>query len=266
MFFLRYPGSKRKYYNSLLEYIPSKESIEGRYIEPFVGSGAIYLFLHPQRAILSDINKELIDLYKGIKRDPLKVWGFFYSFPTGKEAYYNIRDSKYKSACIAYRAARILYLNRTCFKGMWRHNANGKFNVGYGGEERRWAINKKNLGDLSTDLKKSIIYCDDFELILLKANDGDFIFLDPPYKPGEKEMKHAHYSFGKFTFADQVRLANCIKRLSKEKKVCWVMTNSCHPEIRNLYKDFTIKKMKRGVSNKIGVSTGKSKEIIIKNF
>lgn len=250
----------------ILEHLPHKNKIKGKYIEPFVGGGAVYLLYEPKQAILNDINSDLIDLYKGIKNYYKKVWEIFLSFPSGKSAYYQIRDTDYKTRHISYRAARVLYLNRTCFKGMWRHGYRGNFNVGYGGEERRWVINLENLMLLSEEFKKALIYCRDFEWILEMVNDGDFIFLDPPYKPGEKELKDAHYAYGRFTFDDQVRLAESLNKISERKKIHWLMTNSNHPEIKKLYKNRNITVMKYGTSSKIGIGTVKPQEIIIKNY
>ena len=266
MRFLRYPGSKRKFINFIQKYFPDKQNFKGRYIEPFVGGGAVFLAYSPSNSIINDINTDLIDLYNGIRNSPTRVWKIFSTFPRGKKTYYKIRDSKYKNRGLSYRAARILYLNRTCFKGMWRHGLNGNFNVGYGGEERRWVINYNNLVELSKMFKNAEIINDDFAKILDEVKNGDFIFLDPPYKPGEKELKDAHYSYGKFTFEDQIRLSEKLKELSKKKKVKWLMTNSNHCDVKKLYNEFDILKLKYGTSQQIGVATNKSKEVIIKNF
>jgi DNA adenine methylase len=266
MRFLRYPGGKTKFLNFLYDFLPKSGEIKGTYIEPFVGGGSVFLFTKPTKAILSDINNELIELYKGIKFSPHKVWETFCSFPKGKKAYYLIRDSQYFDKPLSYRAARTLYLNRTCFKGMWRHNPNGNFNVGYGGESRRWAITHDNIIEISKLLKITTLQTSDFELVLEDVNKNDFIFLDPPYKPGQKELKESHYTYGKFTFNDQVRLSNKLKDINKKENIKWVMTNSSNSEIRNLYKEFDIIKVPKGVSGKIGIHTTNSQEILIKNF
>lgn len=264
--FLRYPGGKGKFISHIVKYLPKQEEIVGNYIEPFVGGGSIFLFLRPYRAIISDLNKELIDLYKAVKNYPIKVWDEFEKFPTGKKAYYDIRNSVYDNRPIHYRAARTLFLNRTCFKGMWRHNPNGLFNVGYGGEERRWAISCDNILELSKIFKNAEINNDDFEKTLNKVKDNDFVFLDPPYKPGEKEMQTAHYINGKFTYLDQVRLASTLIKCNSKKKFKWIMTNSNNKYIKNLYKDFKIKKIPIGTGNKPGILTDNSKEVLISNF
>jgi len=266
MRFLRYPGGKTKLLNFLDEYLPKNNEILGNYIEPFIGGGSVFLSIKPINAILSDLNNELIELYKGIRNFPNKVWENFCSFPEGRKAYYAIRDSDYYKQPLAFRAARTLYLNRTCFKGMWRHSPNGNFNVGYGGEERRWVITHQNIVELSKLLKKAKLTVSDFERVLDNVSDGDFIFLDPPYKPGQKELKESHYTYSKFTFEDQVRLSNKLRDISKLKDVRWIMTNSFHLEICNLYKDFNIVKIPKGTSDKIGIHTNDSKEILIYNL
>ena len=138
---------------------------------------------------------------------------------------------------------------------MWRHSANGNFSVGYGGEERRWVINHDNIIDLSNRFKKAEIFESHYEDILKEVKNNDFIFLDPPYKPGERELKEAHYSYGRFTYDDQKKLAEILKKISSKKKFKWLMTNSNHPDIKKLYKkDFNIKNIKVGTSDRIGIS------------
>lgn len=266
MKFLRYPGGKGKQLSFLINYLPKMENIKGKYVEPFVGGGSVFLYLQPKTAVISDLNKDLIELYKGIKNYPHKVWETFKEFPTGKKAYYEIRDSEFTSKPLYYRAARTLYLNRTCFKGMWRHNQNKDFNVGYGGEERRWVITHQNIVELSKIFRTASIEQADFEKVLDTARTNDFIFLDPPYKPGQKEMQTAHYINGRFSFQDQIRLAEKLKEISSKGKVKLLMTNSSHPEIRKLYKGFKIKKMPNSKSGQVGVLTKNNNEVLISNY
>src|SRR3972149_3719155 len=266
MRFLRYPGGKGKLLAFLLNYLPGKNELEGKYIEPFVGGGSVFLYLNPSNTIIADLNAELINLYKAIKNYPHKVWEIFESFPSGKKAYYKIRNGHYKNKPIYYRAARTLYLNRTCFKGMWRHNPEGNFNVGYGGEARRWVITHEGIVELSSKLKKARIMQSDFEDTLDMCSDGDFIFLDPPYKPGEKEMREAHYINGLFSFDDQKRLAGKVKEISKSKNIKWLMTNSSNSEICRLYKGFNITIIPKGTSSVVGVFSNNSNEVLISNY
>jgi DNA adenine methylase len=262
--FIRYPGGKQRLLQYLIPYLPQREEIKGYFIEPFVGSGAVFFAISPKKAILSDINPTLIDLYLGLQKHPLAVWNIFRRFPSTKEGYYQIRDFDIKMD-LTYRAARALYLNRTCFKGMWRENANGQFNVGYGGEDRRWVINKEALLMVSRFLKKAKLLISDFEEIIGNCIKDDFIFLDPPYKPGEKELKHNHYIYIKFTFNDHNRLAIALKKAT-DKGVLWAMTLSSHQDILELYKNTKIIPIKKGTGSKPGLLTSESGEVLVRNY
>ena len=267
MKFLRYPGGKRKLLTFLSNYLPCGKDIQGRYVEPFVGGGSVYFFVKPACATLADLNQELIELYRGIKNSPNKVWHIFKAFPEGKASYYQVRDEKnLEQKSLSYRAARILYLNRTCFKGMWRHNASGDFNVGYGGEDRRWVVTQESLINVSRNLKRAKVVQADFEDTLDSTCDGDFLFLDPPYKPGEVSLTEAHYINGSFTFEDQHRLAEKLMQITRDKQVKWLMTNSSHPEICKLYRNFSLVSVPKGTSNAIGIYTENSREILISNY
>jgi len=263
--FLRYPGGKRRFIAYLSAHIPSRKQICGRYFDPFVGGGAVLFYVKPKRAIISDINSELIDLYKVVRSSPQAVWEVYRSLPSGKEAYNQIRALRYKDLDPALGAARLLYLNRTCFKGMWRHNGKGQFNVGYGGTARRWVITQDDLDSVAHLLQSASIVCGDFEPIINDSKAGDFIFVDPPYRPGMKKQSNAHYVGQQFTFADQQRLALSLLRAS-ERGVSWTMTNSSHPDILGLYPNYRIIPMPRGTGRTPGALTSESGEIIILNI
>jgi DNA adenine methylase len=266
MKFLRYPGGKSKLLSFLVNHLPATKDIEGAYIEPFIGGGSIFFYMNPNQAIISDLNPELIELYKGIKLYPHKVWEIFESFPSGKSSYYKVRDKSTKGTQLYYRAARTLYLNRTCFKGMWRHNNDGNFNVGYGGEERRWVITHQNVIELSQTFQKAEILKKDFEEVILSCSKNDFIFLDPPYKPGKKDLHELHYSNGRFLFDEQVRLAETLRSLPKSKRIRWAMTNSSHKDILKLYKSYNIKPIPFGTGERPGIQVKKPNEVLITNY
>lgn len=266
MKFLRYPGGKGRLLSEISLHLPRTATIKGNYIEPFVGGGSIFFYQRPQRAILCDLNQELIELYNGIRLYPHKVWQTFESFPSGRESYYSVRDRDMKKMPLYFRAARTLYLNRTCFKGMWRHNPSGQFNVGYGGEDRRWVINHENLVKIANILRKAEVSCSHYEETISRASKRDFVFLDPPYKPGEKDLLEGHYSNGKFSFDDQKHLADELIRSSMKRKFRWLMTNSDHPEIRRLYEGFKIIRIKTGTGNMPGILAKNSSEILISNY
>ena len=263
--FLRYPGGKQRQLPAFARFLPAASEIEGTYIEPFLGGGAIFFSMSPKEAILSDINLELMDLYRAIRDDPKSVWVVYSDLPVTKEFYYAVRAWKTESLDLLTRAARTLYLNRTCFKGMWRHNANGQFNVGYGGPDRKQVISRSLLENASVRLQNAELLCCDFRQAIELSRAGDFIFLDPPYRPGQRDLGHAHYQSGTFSFADQVDLSAVLNDASI-KGVRWVMTNSSHPDVLSLYEKNHTTKMLLGTGRKIGEVTSNSGETLIRNF
>lgn len=262
--FIRYPGGKRRMMSFLSEHLPSPQKISGKYIEPFVGGGSVYFYLQPKRAILADINIELIDLYQGIRSNPDKVWRIYRHLPSTKKGYNEVRKLKHIDLDLPRRAARTLFLNRTCFKGMWRHNSEGEFNVGYGGQARRWVISRQDLTAVAKALRRASLICSDFEFIIDEAKSGDYLFLDPPYRPGEREQLHAHYVGREFTFTDNRRLAISLKEADK-RGVAWSMTISAHRDIVRMYKQFHVLNIPRGTGRAIGVLTYNSGEVFISN-
>jgi DNA adenine methylase len=263
--FLRYPGSKRRVLSFLTERLPSKAQILGKFVEPFVGGGAIYFCLQPRKAVLADLNRELVDIYLGICRNPDSVWRFYRTFPATKAGYRKIRSLDHDELSRSRRAASSLYLNRTCFKGMWRHNNKGRFNVGYGGQSRRWAISRKDLFRISELLTNAEILCSDFERTVSTANANDFVFLDPPYRPGAKEQVHSHYGCEQFSFADQQRLSSCLIAADK-KGIRWSMTNSAHRAVRKMYKGFRQTLLPSGTGRRIGEMIKHPGEVLISNW
>ena len=248
----------------LSEHLPTSKMIAGRFIEPFVGGGAIYFHLQPKNALLADLNSELVDLYLGIARNPERVWRIYRAYPQGKAAYQRIRAARVDALSLSQRAARSLYLNRTCFKGMWRHNLAGRFNVGYGGESRRWVIARKTLFTLSALLSTARLKCSDFEPTILSAKSGDYLFLDPPYKPGAKEQTTEHYAGRQFTFGDHKRLAAALQAADK-RGIRWSMTTSSHPDILKLYRGFSVATIPLGTGCQIGSLVKNSGEVLIAN-
>ena len=246
-------------------HLPRRDSIAGRFVEPFVGGAAIFFALQPKRALLADINGELIDLYRALKRDPASVWEVYRSFPPTKDAYYEVRDHPSNASSLSARAARTLYLNRTCFKGMWRHNSEGRFNVGYGGQDRRWVVDLPTLIEVSVRLKSVSLRRADFGVIIKDCVEGDFLFLDPPYRPGGLELRNDHYVHSRFTFEDHRRLAVALQEASV-KGVRWAMTTSSHPDILSLFPDHSILSLPRGTGRHPGHMVADSGEALIRDY
>ncbi|MFO7997187.1 MAG: Dam family site-specific DNA-(adenine-N6)-methyltransferase [Dehalococcoidia bacterium] len=263
--FIRYPGGKQRMVDCIMPHLPRKASIRGRFVEPFLGGGAVFFLVEPESALLADLNEELITLYQGIKLFPKKVWEIFNGFPATKEAYYQIRDAGRGKHDIAFTAARTLYLNRTCFKGMWRHNSNGQFNVGYGGQARRWAITQDSLVEVSNRLCTADLICSDFQPIIDMCEKGDFIFADPPYCPGERELVQLHYVYNKFSFAEHDRLAKTLLKATR-RGVQWALTISSHPDILQLYNENRIVRFSKGTGRSPGILTKNPGEVLICNY
>ncbi|MDP9238535.1 MAG: Dam family site-specific DNA-(adenine-N6)-methyltransferase [Chloroflexota bacterium] len=215
-------------------FLPKPSQLTGRYVEPFVGSAAVFLHVRPRKATISDANPELIDLYLGIKKCPAEVWRAYSAFKNTKREYLRVRRMDPAALELVDRAARLLYLNRTCFKGNWRHNLKGEFNVGYGGQSRRWVLSEDYLTGVSNALRRAVIECGDFEDVIDRAEPGDFLFLDPPYRPGERELVHSHYLARRFGFDDHRRLAAALKR-ADSRGVEWCLTTSGHLDIRRMF-------------------------------
>lgn len=262
--FLRYPGSKRRMLAFLLQHLPNADSVKGKFVEPFVGGGAVYFALAPRKAVLGDINQELIDLYLGIAKSPERVWHLYRSFPKTKAGFSRIRKQDPHTLTLLQRSARSLFLNRTCFKGMWRHNLKGQFNIGYGGQDRRWSIGRADLFQISQQLKSARIKCCDFEQMIDRSRADDFVFLDPPYRPGAKEQIHSHYASCQFRFEDHIRLSQSLKR-ADARSVPWAITISDHIEILRLYRSFKKKPIPRGTGGSIGIRSDGGGEVLISN-
>lgn len=264
--FLRYAGSKRRLINYMKDYLQTPDLVFGRYVDPFVGGGGVFLSLDFNKAILSDINRELMDLYRAIKQDPVGVWSIFESYPSTKLDYYSIRNSKEVSQLsLVARAARTLYLNRTCFRGWWRYNAQGQFNVGYGGQGRRWAITEEDLIAVSHKLATVTLQDGDFENVINLSQSGDFVFADPPYQPGERGMSHEHYVHSRFGYDSHRRLAETLKS-SSDRGVRWAVTTSSHPDIVSLFTDTDVIDLPKDPFKRLRDDLEGSGEVLIRNY
>lgn len=261
---IRYPGGKQRFISQLVSHLPKVSEIEGHFIEPFLGAGSVYFAIQAKPAVLNDKNAELVNLYRGIRHDPAEVWRLFSTYPSGKRAYYKVRKQDPHDWCLAAQAARTLYLNRTCFKGMWRHNSKGMFNVGYGGQSRRWVITESDLFDVAKALRGTTLSCSDFEPIIEQTSKEDYIFVDPPYRPGCRDTTVEHYMFAQFTFRGHKRLASLLKAATK-RGVRWGITTSSHPDLLALYKRHRQVRFTAGVGNLPGQITKDTGEVLILN-
>lgn len=230
--FLKWPGGKRW----ILPYI--KGLLDGRafdrYIEPFLGGGAVFFGLRPDRAVLSDINLDLITTYRQVKESPLEILDRLKVLAVDAPTYYRLRE--WEPTSEFDRAVRFLYLNRTAFAGMYRLNREGRFNVPFGGGQRTpeslWR--DKLLLKASAALSDANILSADFEDTIQAAGEGDFVYCDPTYTVAHNNNGFIRYNERNFSWNDQRRLAR-VAAQAAERGATVLVSNAVHQEIRDLY-------------------------------
>ncbi len=253
--FLKWAGGKTQLLAELHKHVPKNYN---QYIEPFIGGGAMYFNLNPDKAIISDSNEELVITYKEVKSDVESIISLLKSFEHDEEFYYNMRSLEPKELGESYRAARLIYLNKTCFNGLYRVNKKGQFNVPYGKGNGSF-LNEEVLRNAHEFLQGTTIVKGDYLDVLNEfATEGDFVFLDPPYYPVGRHSDFKRYTTEFFYHDDQVRLRNEFERLvNLGCKV--VLTNSDHEVVLDLYSKFKIEiiETRRMISSNAKTRTGR---------
>jgi DNA adenine methylase len=242
--FLRWAGGKQRLAGSLLEFVPQVDQYE-RYFEPFFGGGAVFFAIQPERAILSDLNRELINCYRQVRTNPKVVSAMVrrYAKRDSSSFFYEIRDGNHNARTKSAKAARFIYLNKAAFNGIYRVNRKGKFNVPYGPSKNGPAVPScEALLAASGCLKGATMLTGDFEEVLRKAKGGDFVYLDPPYPPRSDTAYFVHYSADRFSWDQQLRVAEVFRSLSKRR--CLVMmSNADQKKVVSLYKGFHVHRL-----------------------
>ena len=268
--FIQWVGGKREMISQYQEFLPKKFK---KYYEPFLGGGAMFFHLQPENAILSDNNKELIKAYEGVRDNPEEIIKLLKELRSkhSLELYTKIRNldreiNIFESLNSAEIGARMIYLNQTCFNGLYRVNQKSQFNVPIGSSLNRLICDENTIRSVSKVLKKITIQESDFETSVRKAQSGDFIYLDPPYYPISAYSDFTRYTKEKFYQEDQVRLKKEIDRLSKIG--CKVMvSNSDCDFIKDLYKGYKLHKVYSGRTlNCKKDQRGKVSELFITNY
>lgn len=269
--FIKWAGGKRQLIPAINERLPQNWN---SYFEPFVGGGAVLFELQPEHAIINDINKALVNLYKQVQTsvEPLmkEVDGIDQGLASAsdpKEYFYSVRN-RYngflsKGIHNLSSAALLLFLNKHCFNGLYRVNAKGLFNVPYNGSLVA-SYSKENLVAASKYLSEITILQGDFEAACAKAKKGDFIFFDSPYAPLNPTSFEAYTKEG-FSHEEHVRLSNLFKELTGRGCYC-MLTNHNTPFIRDLYQEFTVEEIqvRRSINSDASKRTGT--EIIVRNY
>lgn len=230
--FLKWPGGKRWAAARIAACV--REYLRGKYYEPFLGGGAVFFELCPGRAVLSDVNRELIIAYQQVRRSPRELSRAVRRLTVSEIEYRRIRDSSPRSPLQA--AARFLYLNRTGFGGMYRLNKKGEFNVPYGGGERTPAVlwERDLLCRASVALRRAKVLHADFEDALLSAQRGDVVYCDPTYTIAHDNNGFRRYNESVFSWSDQERLRNFAFRAARRGATVLV-SNARHRNIAELY-------------------------------
>lgn len=254
---LKWAGGKTQLLEHLLARVPTDFN---RYIEPFFGGGAFFFALNPQDSIISDANPEIINLYRQVADNVDAVVRWLSSWENSEEVFYRVRALDWTKLLPVEAAARTIYLNKTCFNGLYRLNKKGEFNTPYGRYKNPKLIDKIGLNAAAATLAKAKIVCGDYLQILQKAQKGDFIFLDPPYIPISSNADFKRYTKVQFSLEDHIKLAKEANRLT-ELGCHVILTNSDHPSVFEIYKNYNISTIqtKRFIScdgnNRIGRDT-----------
>lgn len=237
---------------------PLVRSHSGRYVEPMIGGGALFFALSPKQALIADVNPELIGFYRTIVTQLDAVLSQYNAWPFDEDTFYELRSLRFEDLDEPTAAARLLYLNRSCFNGLYRVNRDGMFNVPWGRYKKRFEPDRVHFEAARASLARARIELGDFRDVLVdEAAAGDLIFLDPPYVPVSQHSDFKRYTRTQFHDDDHREMAQLVKNLSNRGcKV--VVTNSNHPLVHDLYQGYRIEvvQSRRNVNSRASGRTG----------
>ena len=264
---VKWVGGKRQIMFELIKNMPKSYN---RYFEPFIGGGALFFELQPEQAYISDMNEELINLYSVVRDNVYELIKDLSKHEVSKEYFLEIRNidrtEQYTELSDVERASRFIYLNRTCFNGMYRVNSQGQFNVPFGHYKNPRIIDENNLLNCSELLKKTEIKCADFSEILTKVKKGDLVYFDPPYVPLNETSSFTSYTKDGFDINMQFKLRDVCDELDN-KGVKFMLSNSDTKLVNELYVNYEIKKV--FASRQINANAdgrGKITEVLVRNY
>jgi DNA adenine methylase len=234
---LKWAGGKQQLLEKLVDRLPT--SFE-RFVEPMVGGGALFFSLAPSKALIADCNPELINLYRTIVADLDGIESALAGWAVDEATFYKVRALRFEELCATVAAARMLYLNRTCFNGLYRVNQKGHFNVPWGRYVNPKLFDRGRLEAARACLEKAEIRLADYaEVLRASAKEGDLVFLDPPYLPISEYSDFKRYTKQQFHYNDHLQMAEVVKML--RIRGCYTLiTNSNHPLMHELYAEFPI--------------------------
>jgi DNA adenine methylase len=259
--FLKWAGGKGQMVDQIVRYAPARF---GRYIEPFLGGGALFFYMRSPGSLLNDLNDELINTYRVVQNNVEQLIAALEGLPYEENFYYEMRSRDPAQMPDVERAARFIYLNRTCFNGLYRVNKRNEFNVPFGRYTNPVICDPERLRAASTALREAQLFSEDYKIFLLReAQPNDFIYIDPPYQPMSKYSDFKRYTSAQFKEDDQRELASLTRQLVE--RGCQVLaSNSDTPLIRELYDGFELIKINaRRNINKNADGRGTVKELLI---
>jgi DNA adenine methylase len=271
--FLKWVGGKGKLRNALNAMMPAGIELM-RHVEPFMGGGAMFFGRAPQRALLCDINPDLVSTYKTVRDHAAELARELSKLAKqhDKERYYEVRElfnqrpSRPSQRSDIERAAMFIYLNKTCFNGLYRVNRRGEFNVPMGAYKNPGILDADNLFAASALLARADIRCTSFETLLSEARPGDFVYMDPPYEPLSRTANFTSYAQEGFSQADQTRLRDVFRELDR-RGTKLMLSNSDVPFIRDLYRGFQIDTIMAPRAVSCDAATrGPVKEVVVRNY
>ncbi|MEM8615000.1 MAG: DNA adenine methylase [Cyanobacteria bacterium P01_H01_bin.105] len=267
--FLKWAGGKRQLIPELLKYAPTDY---GRYYEPFIGGGALLLTLQPETAIISDRNAELINCYQVVQTAVNELIETLQQHRNDESYFYEVRrwdrQTGFAERTFIQRAARIIFLNKTCYNGLFRVNSKGQFNAPFGRYKNPTITDETVLRAVSTylNLANVRIFESDFATAVADAEQNDFVYFDPPYDPVSTTASFTSYNSNRFDRAEQQRLKSVVDELSA--RGCKVLLSNAYTEfIQDLYQDYPWVRVSasRAINSK-ATKRGKVDEILVMNY
>lgn len=267
---VKWVGGKRQLLDRIKPLVPKDYRI---YCEPFLGGGALLFSLQPNKGYVNDINKELINMYKTIKDSPKKLINELKLYKNQEDYYYEVRrldrdKEKYNELSYVKKAARLIYLNKTCYNGLFRVNNAGEFNVPYGRYKNPNIVNKELIQAMSKYLNDNEITITnkDYKRCIDNLKEGDFVYIDPPYYPISQTSNFTRYTKCGFGEQKQIELKMWCDNLTK-KGIRFMLSNSYTEFIKDLYKGYKIEIVaaKRNINSKSN-KRGNINEVIIRNY
>lgn len=267
---VKWVGGKRQLLSEITPLLPKRIST---YCEPFLGGGAVLFSLQPSKAIVNDVNTDLITVYEVIRDNIDELINSLKKHQNTSEYFYMIRDidrdkEQYRNLSKIEKASRLLYLNKTCFNGLFRVNSSGEFNSPFGHYKNPNIVNEPILRAVNRYFNSNSInfYSEDFSVTLNRLKKGSFVYLDPPYDPISDTANFTGYNKGGFDKNEQIRLKQCCDDLNR-RGIKFMLSNSATNFIKNLYQDYNISivKAKRAI-NANGAKRGAIDEVLVRNY